>query len=381
MGDLVTIGASTAVACALVAGLGGLALRVVRARSLVLSVVVAALTPLAAVSAAVVVNVRLMFLSAHDSTAVQLALGLAVVIAVGLAVVLGRRVATSSRELASQVRGLGDGAPPGAAGLRTGPSGAPAELAALAAELATTRGRLEEAQRRARALDESRRELVAFMSHDLRTPMAGLRALAEGLEDGVVERATGLRQIRQTVERMNGLVTDLFEVSRLQAGSGGRPRPRRLVSLVELCLDVVGELAAHAERRQVGLRLRSAGDDDRLAVLGDAEELTRALTNLVGNAVRHTGAGGEVVVEAVRRPDGRVAVAVTDGCGGIADEDLARVFDLGWRADPGRSPGDAGAGLGLAIARGVAEAHEGSLDVVNVDGGCRFALVLPTRTS
>lgn len=380
MGDLLSIGGSTVLVCAVVAAVGALALRVVRSRSLVLSVVVAALTPLAAVSLAVVVNVRLMFLSAHDSQAVQLALGLAVVVAVALAVALGRRVAGSSRELASQVRGLSGAASPAVGTApRTAPPGAPAELAALAAELAATRGRLDEAQRRARAVDESRRELVAFMSHDLRTPMAGLRALAEGLEDGVVDPATGLRQIRQTVERMNGLVTDLFEVSRLQSEARTQPARRRLVSLVEVSLDVVGELAAHAERHRVRLVLRT-GDADRLAVLGDADELTRALTNLVGNAVRHTAPGGEVVVEAVRREDGRVAVAVTDGCGGIGEADLPRVFDLGWRADPGRSQQGAGAGLGLAIARGVAEAHDGSIGVVNVPGGCRFALVLPART-
>lgn len=380
MGDLLSIGGATALVCVLVFGLGALALRGVRSRSLVLSVVVAALTPLAAVSLAVVVNVRLMFLSSHDSTAVQMALGLAVVIAVALAVVLGRRVAGSSREIASQVRDLG-GAPPSGAtpGRRTASSGAPAELAALSAELAATRARLDEAQRRARAVDESRRELVAFMSHDLRTPMAGLRALAEGMEDGVVDPATGLPQVRQTVERMNGLVTDLFEVSRLQAGVGRGPDRRRLVSLVEVSLDVVAELAAHAERRGVRLVLSTVEDGDRLAVLGDADELTRALTNLVGNAVRHTVRGAEVVVEALRREDGRVAVAVTDGCGGIREADLARVFDLGWRADPGRS--HEGAGLGLAIAKGVAEAHDGSIGVVNVPGGCRFALVLPARSA
>lgn len=380
MGDLLSIGGATALVCVLVFGLGALALRIVRSRSLVISVVVAALTPLAAVSLAVVVNVRLMFLSSHDSTAVQMALGLAVVIAVALAVVLGRRVAGSSREIASQVRDLGGGPQGGAtSGRRTASSGAPAELAALSAELAATRARLDEAQRRARAVDESRRELVAFMSHDLRTPMAGLRALAEGMEDGVVDPATGLPQVRQTVERMNGLVTDLFEVSRLQAGVGRGPDRQRLVSLVEVSLDVVAELAAHAERHGVRLTLGTVEDGDRLAVLGDADELTRALTNLVGNAVRHTVRGGQVVVEALRREDGRVAVAVTDGCGGIREADLARVFDLGWRADPGRS--HEGAGLGLAIAKGVAEAHDGSIGVVNVPGGCRFALVLPARSA
>ena len=114
------------------------------------------------------------------------------------------------------------------------------------------------------------------------------------------------------------------------------------------------------------------------AVRGNADELARALTNLVGNAIRHTPSGGTVVVTTRRAGDGRIEVGVTDGCGGIPAPDLDRVFDVGWRATPERgTPDDAGAGLGLAIAKGVIEAHAGSIGVENVDGGCRFGVRLP----
>ena len=254
------------------------------------------------------------------------------------------------------------------------------ELSALGRELETTRLRLEASERRERALESSRRELVAFMSHDLRTPLAGLRALAEGLEDGVLEPEPALRQMRQTVGRLDGLVGDLFELSRV---SSPDPRPRddaALVSLVEVAHDVVGELQQHAQQRQVDLHLQVAGDDDRLAVTGNGDELTRLLGNLVGNAVRHTAAGGSVVVRAERCADGRTQVSVLDECGGIAEPDLPRVFEAGWRADPERSGRDAGAGLGLAIAKGIAESHAGSISVANVDGGCRFDVALPPAT-
>lgn len=379
---MVQIIAITALTCVVVAALGALVLQAVRARSLLWSIVVAALVPLVAVTASVALNVQLMFISSHDSTAVSVALACATVIGVLLSFVLGRRVSTGSRELTSALRELA--APhrstsPGALPA-PGRSSAPAEITALAQELDITRHRLETAQRRARALEDSRRELVAFMSHDLRTPLAGLRALAEGLEDGVIDDEPGaLRQMRQTVDRMNGLVGDLFELSRLHAAPATDPEPRAMVSLVELSHDVVGELVVHARQRGVTLVLDAADDGDRLAVRGHSEELARAVTNLVGNAIRHTDAGGTVALSARRAPDGRIHVAVTDGCGGIPETDLGRLFDVGWRAAPERGTEDAGAGLGLAIAKGVVEAHSGSIGVANVPGGCRFDVVLPQQ--
>ena len=182
----------TTVAVVLVTGaIGAMVLQAVRHRSLLLSIVVAALVPVAGVSAAVAVNVNQMLISTHDTQVVSAALISASLLAVLLSYVLGRRVTSGSRELTAALRGLsasrdGHDAPGTAApaGVRFS---APAELTALATELESTRSKLRASRDRERALERSRRELVAFISHDLRTPLAGLRALAEGLEDGVVE--------------------------------------------------------------------------------------------------------------------------------------------------------------------------------------------------
>ena len=389
--DLQLILALTAAAVIITGLLGALVLQAIRRRSLLTSIVVAAVVPVAAVSAAVALNVNQMVISAHDSTVVSVALALSTVLAVALSFVLGRRVASGSRELTQALRGLAESphsdpstpADKGASSTLTGNgrSSAPAEITALATELDTTRESLRRSRERERALEQSRRELVAFMSHDLRTPLAGLRALAEGLEDGVIDdQGAALRQMRRTVERMNALVDDLFELSRLNAGPARPPQARGPLSLVELAYDVVGEAREHARRRDVELVLELPDDADRLAVQGSGDELARALSNLVGDAVRHTREHGQVLVSAQRAADGRARLAVTDGCGGISDDDLSRVFDIGWRGEPERGTNDAGAGLGLAIARGVVESHAGSISVANVDGGCRFAVDLPANT-
>jgi signal transduction histidine kinase len=371
---------------------------------LAVTVVVAGLVPVLAVAVSVLVNVNKMFLSRHDSFVVLVALGWAVVISTGLAVVVGRSVSAGALAVRESLHRLGDTAEgtdrPGGdlpfdpfdpAGPDTltgtdGPDGSgetaslggrpPAELASLVAELDLIRQRLAISRRRERALEQSRRELVAFMSHDLRTPLAGLRALAEGLEDGVVEDVpAAMTRIRSTVDRLSLLVNDLFELSRVTGG--GTQRPRRLVSLAEVAMDVATEALDHAHARDVELVVDLPGQQDRLPVLGDAEELARAMTNLVINAVRHTEPGGAVHVVGNRGPDGQVRMAVVDGCGGIPDDDLAHVFEAGWRGTRARTPDDGGAGLGLAIARGVVESHSGSIAVRNVDGGCRFELDLP----
>jgi signal transduction histidine kinase len=360
--------------------IGAVVLQAIRRRSLLVSIVVAALVPVAAVSAAVALNVNQMVISEHDSNVVSVALGFSTVLAVALSIVLGRRVTSGSRELAQALRGLGEGPYADTAVLLdSGRSSAPAEITALATELETTREKLQLSREREQSLEQSRRELVAFMSHDLRTPLAGLRALAEGLEDGMIDdQDAALRQMRQTVERMNGLVGDLFELSRLNAGPVRLGPTRSPVSLVEVAYDVVGEAREHARRRHVDLVLDVADDDDRLAVQGNGDEIARALSNLVGNAVRHTCESGQVLVSARRASGGMARLAVTDECGGLKEDDLARVFEIGWRGEPERTSG-AGAGLGLAIARGVIESHAGSISVSNVEGGCRFDVELPTR--
>lgn len=375
MSDMQQIIAVTTLVCLIAGGAGAMALSALRGRSTMVLVVVASLVPLVAVSLAVFVNVQRMFISAHDSTVVLVALGLAGLIGVLLSLVLGRQVAAGSTALVDSLRTLGDGGAPGPGDSRG--ASVSSELSDLWRELDTTRTRLAASEQRERALERSRRELVAFMSHDLRTPLAGLRALAEGLEDKVIEPEPALRQMRQTVTRLDGLVGDLFELSRVSSAEARERDDTALVSLVEVAHDVVGELEQHAHQREVDLRLQTDGDDDRLAVTGNGDELTRLIGNLVGNAVRHTAPGGAVVVRAHRSPDGRTQLSVLDECGGIAEPDLHRVFEAGWRADPERSGADAGAGLGLAIAKGIVESHAGSISVVNVEGGCCFEVALP----
>jgi signal transduction histidine kinase len=251
------------------------------------------------------------------------------------------------------------------------------ELAEIDAELTDASRRLSVARQRERSLEASRRELVAWVSHDLRTPLAGLRAMAEALEDGVApDPARYHRQILREVDRLSGLVDDLFELSRIQAGTLRLALSR--VDLRDVGHDVVGALGSAAASRGVALDplLVPAG---AVPVEGDAAALARIATNLVGNAVRYTQAGGTVMVEVAHR-DGQAVLAVTDCCGGIPAEHRARLFEPGWRGSAARTPGaDGGGGLGLAVAQGLAHAHDGTVTVADVPGGCRFELALPAR--
>jgi signal transduction histidine kinase len=375
--DTVTILALTALWTLVVAAVGALVLWQFRRRSLRITMIVVGLVPMVAALTAVLQSVRAMFISAHDSLVVLWTLAFSALLGLAMSILLGHWISAGSRDVGRRLRHLGTSYEPAAVSTS---GSVPAELAELTDELEMTRQRLAASHERERALEASRRELVAFMSHDLRTPLAGLRAVSEGLEDGVVDDVPGaLRQMRTTVDRMTGLVDDLFELSRLSAAPP--PRRRSAVSLRELAEDVVSETLEHARAEGVTLSVSARDNSDRLAVHGDAEELTRAVMNLAGNAIRHTEQGGTVRLVVDRDDDERVRLAVTDGCGGIPDDDLDRVFDIGWRGDQQRTPANgassSGGGLGLAIARGVVESHDGNIAVTNVPGGCAFEIELP----
>lgn len=358
--------------------LGALVLRLVRHRSVAVSLTVIAAVTVTAMLAGTLAVAQAMFLSRHDLGVVTLVVAMAAVVALAVALLLGRWVVARSRELSLAARDFGDGgsfaAPPGLA---------TAELASLSRELAATSEKLAVSRERERALETSRRELVAWISHDLRTPLAGLRAMSEALEDGMAEDpARYHRQIRTEVDRLNSMVGDLFELSRIHAGALTLSPSRMSV------YDLVGDALSgvHPLARERGVRL-DGGAVDRVPVEVDGKEMTRVLANLLINAIRHTPADGTVAIAAsVRAGGGAVVVSVTDGCGGIPPEDLPRVFDTGWRGTPARTPPagvtsvpapPAGAGLGLAIVRGIVEAHAGRAAVRNVPGGCRFEVTLP----
>jgi signal transduction histidine kinase len=237
-----------------------------------------------------------------------------------------------------------------------------------------------EARARERAAEQSRRELVAWISHDLRTPLAGIRAMADALSDGVVDSpadvANYASRISTESQRLSGMVNDLFELSKITAGA-----LRLTMSAVPL-QDVVSEAVAAESpvAASKGVRLLAEADTWPV-VLGSDPELARVLRNLLSNAIRHTPADGTVAVQ-VGAEGGHALVRVDDACGGIPDNELDRVFDVAFRGSAARTPsGDGGAGLGLAIARGLVEAHRGEIIAHNHGPGCRFEVRLPIAVS
>jgi signal transduction histidine kinase len=362
--DVVLI-ALLALAGAGCAGLSGaVALRLLRHRSVAVSLAVVAVVAVTAMLGGTLAVAWAMFLSPHDLRVVTLVAAIAAVVSLATALAMGRWVVARSRALTLAARAFGDGgsfAPPAVP--------ATAELADLARELAATSDRLAASRERERALETSRRELVAWISHDLRTPLAGLRAMAEALEDGMAaDPGRYHRRIRAEVERLNGMVGDLFELSRIHAGALSPSR----VSLRDLAADAM--LGADPLARERGVRLVGNGIA-HVPVEVDGKEMARVLTNLLSNAIRHTPPDGTVAVSVSCHED-TALLSVTDACGGIPEQDLPRVFDTGWRGSQARTP-PSGAGLGLAIVRGIVEAHAGRAEVRNVPGGCRFEVALP----
>jgi signal transduction histidine kinase len=218
---------------------------------------------------------------------------------------------------------------------------------------------------------------VAWVSHDLPTPLAGLRAMAEALADGLAEDPSRYhRRMLAEVDRMALMVDDLFELSRIHAGTLQLSlQPDGLRDLVSETI-AGATVVARARHVEVGGNIAP-----ELEVVADPGALSRVVGNLVMNAIRHTPSDGVVVVDG--RPDGDVVeLSVTDACGGIDEQDLGRVFDVAWRGDQARTPEPyAGAGLGLAIVKGLVEAHRGSVAVANHEGGCRFVVRLPQVTA
>ena len=378
MTDLMIIIGLTLASCFTVGLIGLALLHLLRYRSLRQQLTIATLLPVVAVATTVLINVQLMFLSTHDSLVILIALLVSLLLAAIGAWLVVRRISRASRRVGAGLHQLVSDSASGSPVTTAAPQSedaAPRELAQVLEDLADTRRTLAESRARARAAEQSRQELVSFMSHDLRTPLAGLRALSEGLEDGVIaDVPRAMSHLRATVARMSVLVDDLFALSRVQGTR--RAKPQTMVSLTELISDVASESTASAGTQGVRLEV-DLPDDDRLAVFGSSDDLARALSNLTTNAIRHTDPGLVVRLEGRRAEDGHIRVAVIDSCGGIPETSLARVFDAGWRGTPSRSGDDGGAGLGLAIARGVVESHDGAISVCNVAGGCRFEVSLP----
>jgi signal transduction histidine kinase len=231
-----------------------------------------------------------------------------------------------------------------------------------------------------RAAEQSRRQLVAFVSHDLRTPLAGIRALSEAIADGVVSDAevrTQAKHIEQESIRLSEMVDDLFEMAKINAGAINAPYER--VALDEVVDDVLNIHRIAAQRSGVSLQVDLP--EKAVRVIGSDRALVRVLSNLVGNAIAHTPSGGSVRLSVGVDAEGAWA-RVDDTGVGIDAADLPRVFDVAYRGSNDRVPRDdsslpSGSGLGLAIAAGLVRAHRGTLSAHNLDGGARFEVRLP----
>jgi len=370
VGVLVAVSAGSSVVVT-AAGLG--LLKAVRRRPLRDAALIVALTPVVTVVVAATAATMWMFLSKK-----QFGVLIATVVFAGIggivtSMVLARTLMRGSDALRAAANALARGEP------YVGPTGTPsAELEALAAELEAAHATLDESRRHDRAVEESRRELIAWVSHDLRTPLAGIRAMAEALEDNVVftdeDRALYHRRIRVEVDRLARMVDDLFELSRIHAGAL-QLSPRRM-ALADVVREAVASAAPVASAK--GIRLHESGlETDGSLVHVDPYALTRVVGNLLSNAIRHTPRDGSVDIRMERGED-FVYVSISDECGGIADADIERVFEVAFRGTPARTPApDGGAGLGLAIARGIVNAHNGRIGAENVGPGCRFTIALP----
>jgi signal transduction histidine kinase len=243
------------------------------------------------------------------------------------------------------------------------PEQGPTEIAELGAAFNGMAAQLED-------LFDARRELVAWASHDLRTPLAAIRAMIEAVEDGIATPDQYIEALAEQTRRLGSLVDDLFELARIDAGVLSLELTEAsLGGLIDSC---VRGLQAEAGRRNVRLETHLDGAPP---VRCAPDKVERVLGNLLTNALRHTPSDGAIAV-LVEPASDEVRVSVEDSGEGIAPEALRRVFDRFWRADPARSPG--GSGLGLAIARGLVEAQGGRIWAENrPGGGARISFTLP----
>lgn len=353
---------------------GALVLRSMRTATLRAQGVAVALVSVFGTGMGVVLAAYAMFVSSHDLGALLVVLMASSTAAVVMAVRFGSRISTASRDLEDLTRRLGDGDL-----IMVGDIPVAHELHRVAEELHAASERLDEARRKERAMESARRELIAWVSHDLRTPLAGIRAMVEALEDGIVDDPVDVARYHATMrgetDRLAMLVDDLFELSRIEAGALDLRFEE--VTLGDIVAEAVAGAMPVATAKGVVLKGSTNGDEPALRVA--PAELTRVVRNLLDNAIRHTPAGSEIEVRCGVAGTNAV-VSVADACGGIPDDDLGRVFDLAFRGDEARSSANGGGGLGLAIAHGLVGAHNGTIRVENDGPGCCFTVEIPAAT-
>jgi signal transduction histidine kinase len=362
--------AGVAGGAAIVVGiLGVVALRLTARRSLAVQGMIVALTPVGAVSAGALAASHLMMEATRPVAALAVVVVSAGTVGILTSLALTSRLRAASLRLIEATRQIGEG------DLRTRVEAPPAEeFAALARELESMQQQLDASLKRERAVADARRKLVSWISHDLRTPLARIKAIVEALDDGVVFRPGEVsvyhRQLSAESDRLAALVDDLFELNRITAGALELEVDR--VDVTQLVSEVVASFLVVADARHI--TLNAVCEPPEADVDVSSRHLERALGNLLDNALRHTPPGGAVDVLVTLHGPG-VVVAVDDGCDGVNVDAIESYLRAG-SGEPGPE-GNGRPAYGLAIAKGLVEAQGGRLAVERTSRGCRLAVTLP----
>jgi signal transduction histidine kinase len=317
-------------------------------------------------------SAQLMFASQHD-------LLLAIVLLVyagGMAMVLGYFLSSTVTERIHLLKSAAEKLAQGNLQTRVPVQGRD-EVATLANTFNQMAEQLQAADRKQRELESLRRDLIAWVSHDLQTPLTSMRAILEALSDGIVEEPETIKRYLNTAQRdvrsLSALIDDLFQMAQLDAG--GFPLHRAEASLGDLVSDTLEGFTELAKQGEITLEGNVDSDVD--PVYMDTQAIGRVLNNLISNALRHTPPGGRVNVW-VRRTGPRLEVTVSDTGEGIRAADLPQIFERFYRSEKSRNRGLGGAGLGLAIARGIVQAHGGEIWAESRIGqGTQFTFTLP----
>ncbi|MFJ2534432.1 sensor histidine kinase [Microbacterium maritypicum] len=372
--DVLLIVLTCLLVAACVAALTLVLLRVLRRRSVRAQLMLVASAGVVAMAASVVAISLEMYISTHDLTVLLAVIAVSLILGLATAWVVARAMRSSFDRLSASLDEVGRG------GVIVAEQGGSRELDDLSAQLAEVSGKVDAASAELERLDSARRRFFAWISHDLRTPLTAVRALAESIEEGAAdapERFAG--QVRVQVDTMSRMVDDLFELSTLT--SGAVQLQTQQVDLLDVVSDAVADVAAAAARHGVRIVERGVGAH---VLWADPHQLGRIIVNLLTNAIRHAPRGTEIVISATEIDRNRLVLGILDHGAGVAVEDLDRMFDVGWREDAARAaPTDrdgvaSGAGLGLSIARGLARAHGGEVFAERTDEGFRMNVLLPS---
>jgi signal transduction histidine kinase len=322
--------------------------------------------PVALALLGVEVIALVLFVSAHDAFTMALLLASAGTLATYSAWLLTSRVTRDIAEVRDAVTAVGRGDRDRRVRLEAGD-----ELGQLGVEVNRMTAELERGEREREAMERERRDLLAAVSHDLRTPLSSMRLLTEAVRDGFAgERA--LEQLGFHLQSLEHLIDDLFELSRLEAGDvEWRLEPVDVRELVEETVEGMG-----VQARAAGVALEAGVPAGVPPVRGNPEKLQRVLFNLIDNALRHTPGGGTIAVSATPE-GGLVAVAVSDTGTGIEAADRARAFEPFFRGGPSASRPRNGAGLGLPICRAIVQAHGGTIDLAPAATGTTVRFSVP----